>query len=428
MTKKRQIYTEAEIQAYVAEATQGKYYVAPNIYLEITKKGKANWKTRFRFNGKAFEKIVGTYGEGNPYYMSYEGAINSSIKFQRSLTAKENPLERSHAMIETVNDLMTTFIEHKTCKYEKEQKVYEEIKPTLGKKRIDKVTCADLEKVIKEMVDSDRKSIAAIAVGLFKNLFDYASTHNLVTQNVAAHLKKTHHAGQTDEVRKIHLTLPQIRKVFSVFQRYPAQATLTNQCAIALYVIFGFRKSELLTAKWKDFNRVERELTIRPTKKGQEELTVKIPKSVMPIFDYLQQQAGDSSFIFPSKGGSMSGHVSESTLNAMIRTFYKTHKTQSVQFDNPLRAESVPEFCVHDLRRTFSTIAADHAVKSNVIELGLNHKKRKSIRPYDHSTRPRQRKKMYKLLAKKILPLTNLLTLIDKQLQEADAVSLPKAA
>ncbi|MEC9430360.1 MAG: integrase family protein [Pseudomonadota bacterium] len=429
MTSKTQIYVQKEdILAHVENAERGKYYVAPNIFLEITPTGKANWRTRFKFKGKRYEKVIGAYGEDNPYFMSYGDAIEKSKDFQKSFAARENPLERPHAMIETVDELMTAFLAHTTYKYEKEQKVYEEIKPLLGEMRIKKVTSADLEKIIKRLVDSERISIAVIAVGLFKNLFDYASIHKLIKENVAAHLNKAKHAGQTNEVRKVRLRLSQIRKVFNVFQQYPTQARLAHQCAIALYIIFGFRKGELLSAKWQDFDEEEQELTVRPSKMGDEELTVRIPDAVLPLFSYLRSQANDSSFIFPTIRCSASGHLSLSTLNAMINTFFKAHKTRTVEINNPMGELNIPKFCVHDLRRTFTTIAADHRVADNVIELGLNHLKRKSIRPYDHSSRPQERGEMYELMAEVILPLTNLIPLVQEQLQENIAPSLPQAA
>lgn len=70
MTKPRTIYTKSKIQKLIAKSIQGKYYVANNFFLEITKSGKACWKTRFRLHGKAYEKIVGTYGENNAYFIA----------------------------------------------------------------------------------------------------------------------------------------------------------------------------------------------------------------------------------------------------------------------------------------------------------------------------------------------------------------------
>ncbi|WP_150141243.1 tyrosine-type recombinase/integrase [Candidatus Enterovibrio escicola] len=428
MSNKRQIYTKSKIKKFVASSKEGKYYIAPNFFLEITKSGKASWKTRFRFNGKAYERTIGTYGENNAYFMSFKDALDKAEEFRDSLDIKENPLERSHTQIKTVDDLVTEFFAKKQLKYKKERKVYEEIKPILGEKLVRNVTSMDVERVVKSIVDSGRKSIAAIAVGLLKNVFDYASIHKLIFENVAAHLSKEHHAGQKDSDRTVNLKKSQIKKAFKVFQQFPLQAKLTNQCAIALYIIFGMRKSELLKAKWTDFDEDERELIIRPTKTGKDELQIIVPETVLPIFRYLKHMANGSPFIFPALKDSTTEHLSESTLNAMIRKFFKVHKTKQVEFDNPMGQLNVPRFYVHDLRRTFTTIASDHSFPSLVVELALNHKKKRSMKPYDFSTRPMERGEMYELMAEVILPLTNLIPLVQEQLQENIAPSLPQAA
>lgn len=122
-------------------------------------------------------------------------------------------------------------------------------------------------------------------------MFDYADIHNLIIENVADHLDKKHHAGQKDSKSTVTLQKSQIKKVFQVFQQFPLQAKLTNQCAIALNLIFGMRKSELLRAKWVDFDEEELELIVRPTKKGDEQLAIAVPESVLPVFRYLKQMA-----------------------------------------------------------------------------------------------------------------------------------------
>lgn len=199
---------------------------------------------------------------------------------------------------------------------------------------------------------------------------------------------------------------------------------------IALYMIFGFRKSELLTAKWEDFDEYEQELTVHPTKTGCDELTVGIPDSVMTIFRFLKENADDSPYILPSTGGAMCGHVSESTLNAMISKFFKTYQTKSVCINDPLGDKGVPKFHVHDLRRTFSTLAGDLEIHKWVIELGLNHSPKKGEKPYHHSKRPTERKRMYQALADFILPKTNLLNLIEPTTgnEPPPASALPIAA
>ena len=67
---------------------------------------------------------------------------------------------------------------------------------------------------------------------------------------MASHLDVDKHAGGHPTQRNVHLSKAEIESLFNVFHQYPAQAPVDNKIAIAMYLIFGSRKSELLKSKW----------------------------------------------------------------------------------------------------------------------------------------------------------------------------------
>jgi len=406
---KNKIYSEVQLLKRLEKGKVGVCYVARNIYLQINGKDEGVWKARFQFNKKRFEKKLAAYGENNPYFMDYESAIHKSIEFQRVLAAGQNPLERNHAFIYTIDQLFLAYLESQSCEYKKEQDIYyRDIKPTLGDKLLTNLTRSDLEKTIKSILSTGRKSIARRALYFVRGLFGYANTHKLIIENVASHLTIEKHAGGHQSERQIYLTDSEIKNVFTVFQNYPKQAPTTNQIAIVLYLIFGFRKSELLRSEWGDFNFDRQEWIVKSTKMGEEQITLNIPDAVMPLFYTLKVLSERSKFLFPTVRSSKSGHLSESTLNAMLLKFFSEHKTRTVYFNNPMSNAGVRKFRIHDLRRTFTSCANDNQIAQEVTERCLNHKKRKRLRVYDLSNRQSQRKAVYEVMANIILPLANL--------------------
>lgn len=406
MTK---FYTEKQIKAAVEKGKQGRYPIAPNIYLNVRDINIAAWNTRFQIRGKRIEKKIAIYGENNPHFMCYQRALNKSVEFQRALREGQNPLERSHTSIQNLNNLVSGYIDSQSCTYEKEQQIYyREIAPVLGEKLLANITRHDLERVLKLIVQSGRKSIARKTLTFFRAVFAYARNHNLIIENVASHLNHKHHAGGSPDARQVVLSETEIEKVFSVLNKYPHQAPTRSRIAIALYLLFGFRKCEILSSKWCDFDFHNQVWTLRPTKMGEDLVKVKVPDSVIPLFKKLKHLSKASVYIFPTARCSKSGYLGESTLNAMLLKFFGEYRTKSVHLNNPLGIAGVRKFWIHDLRRTFATTALDQAVPEVVLERCLNHKKRGSTRPYDVSSRFKQRTSVYEMMADIILPLTGL--------------------
>ena len=422
----KKIHNEKNIKAVVSSGTLGKYYVAANIYLEVLGEKKAVWKTRFLYRKKRVERKIATFGENNPYFMDYPGAVKKSIEFQRALSAGQNPLERDHASISTLDDLYLAFIESHTCEYKQEKRIYlQYIKPVLGEKLLADLTRGDLERLLKFIVMTGKKSIAARSLNFLRGLFNYANTHKLIIENVASHLTVVKHAGGYPPERQIFLTETEIETTFEVFKLYPNQAPVRSQIAMVFYLIFGFRKAELLSAQWSDFNFTKQEWVVKPTKMGEEQITIDVPDSVLPLFNELRTQSLGSKFMFPTAKKSKSGHLSESTLNTMLKKFFEEYRTKTVSFDNPLGNAGVRKFCIHDLRRTFTSSANDNEIAQEVTERCLNHKKRQRLRIYDLSNRQSQRKVVYEMMADIVLPLANLGPLLDN---DENGIELQHAA
>ena len=115
----------------------------------------------------------------------------------------------------------------------------------------------------------------------------------------------------------------------------------------------GLRKNEAAKLKWSDIDLKAKTLTVAETKNHQ--------PHTLPLSDYLfelltrrQQQAG-SEYVFPSTG--KGGYIVE-----------PRKQTAKVIEDSGVR------FTIHDLRRTFITIAESLDISAYAVKRLINHK------------------------------------------------------
>jgi integrase len=122
---------------------------------------------------------------------------------------------------------------------------------------------------------------------------------------------------------------------------------------LLLLMLTGLRRSEGASLKWQDVDLVGRTLTIRDTKNHEDHT---LPLSDF-LFDLLSRRKAEASneFVFP--GGGRSGHI------------YEPRK-----YMDTITAATGIVFTLHDLRRTFITVAESLDIPAYALKRLLNHK------------------------------------------------------
>jgi integrase len=136
---------------------------------------------------------------------------------------------------------------------------------------------------------------------------------------------------------------------------FSAVATLQNDTLrdyLLLVVLTGLRKNEAAKLKWADVDLKDKTLTVRDTKNHSDHA---LPLSDY-LFDLLSQRKAEaaSDFVFPGTGAG--GYIVE----------------PRKQMARVTEASGV-EFTVHDLRRTFITIAESLDIPAYALKRLLNH-------------------------------------------------------
>lgn len=124
---------------------------------------------------------------------------------------------------------------------------------------------------------------------------------------------------------------------------------------LMLLLLTGLRRTEGATLRWEDIDFASKVLTIRAelAKNGNEHR--------LPLSDYLDQmlhrryfERGDSEYVFPGQGG-------------------RHHMVESDHVIEGVAAKSECPFTLHDLRRTFLTLAERMALSYVVLKKLANH-------------------------------------------------------
>ena len=136
------------------------------------------------------------------------------------------------------------------------------------------------------------------------------------------------------------------------------QATIAEDATtrdILLMTLFtGMRRSEITSMSWDNIDLMSRTLTIPKTKNG-DPLTLPLSEFLCDLFKDRRKLMGNSSWVFPSD--SATGHIQETKKMVARVSTAINHK-----------------FTMHDLRRTYITIAESLDIPHYALKRLLNHR------------------------------------------------------
>lgn len=214
------------------------------------------------------------------------------------------------------------------------------------------------DEILKKYVGIREKSgsaQAALAVRVLKALYAYAiARFQIPERNIGRILRvagitltpirKTRHIQKND--------LPKWYKAVSSQSKTRQERTARDIFLLGLFT--GLRKTEIMSLKWEDIDLRSRILTARNTKNHRDH-SLPLPDFLVRLLRERKPDTGKSPYVFPGKD-----------LTVRIRDID----------DSRFRVidESGINFTIHDLRRTFATIAAEMGIPPYLLKKLLNHK------------------------------------------------------
>lgn len=196
------------------------------------------------------------------------------------------------------------------------------------------------------MTTASGPALANLAMRLLRALFNFAqATQPTITENPVRRLSDTRAWNRIDRRRS---TI----KLHEMAAWYKAARTTPAGDYLILVLFTGLRRQEAASLRWTDIDLPGRALTVRDTKNGTPH-ALPLPGFLADMLARRKELVG-SSFVFPGDGAS--GHLVE--------------PRKSIE---GITKETGIAFSVHDLRRTFATVAESLDIPAYTLKRLLNH-------------------------------------------------------
>lgn len=397
-----------EIKAKIKNSSTLRFSVSDGLYIKPNKDKKSGaWELRYTINNK--RHFMTLKGSNFPDKSLSDARIEAALIKQKIKSGIDPLAERarqSESDIITINDLFDDFYSIKLQKLDNPKiplRIFNQnIKPTIGKLKIDDVNARDIRSIITKVNEDGRPSISNKSLLLCKKLFDHAIKLDLTQKNPAAPFNESD-AGGPSKSRDRALSLQEIETTFDVLRENPSVFTRDNYLAMVLLLIFGNRKTELTQAKWEEFDFKEKVWNLGKRNKKKVHIQIPIADEVIPVFEELKVKSCGSEYVFPARKVSKKGHMCENTLNhALAKMFGKSISKKS--YPNLLEPKGIKHFTIHDLRRTCRSLLAELGYEGNDVTRYLNHTIRGVAGIYNRYDYLDERRKLVSIMANQILP------------------------
>ena len=335
------------------------------------------WLFRYRFDGKQRVMALGSYAvlsladaRKTARDLSARVSLGYDVageKQERKREAIAKIEEEKNAL--TVAQLADEYFERMILGRWKHpnivrSRIENDIKPQIGKMKADEVKPRDIDAMIQIVVKRGAPTVANDVLRWIKRIFDFGIKRHVVEYNPASAFDPSD-AGGKEEARDRWLTREEITKLFQAMRDKGGAFAIENLYAVRLLILLAVRKEELIAAQWSEFD-LDGAVWHLPEERTKTSAAIDIPLPAVAVetFTELHRLACGSAYVFPARKmqSRMIPHIDLNTLNAALSKHIR-----------PLLA-GVPNFTIHDFRRTARTHLAALGVDPFVAERCLNHK------------------------------------------------------
>jgi integrase len=321
--------------------------------LRITSSGVRSFIVQKRIGGKERRSTLGRYGVLTP-----EQARREAQKFLGQVAQGTDPVAakfKAHAESVTLKDALNAYFKSRPLKPRTITDINQAFK---GFKEWEN---KPLSSINREMVSKRHHKLgelsparANLAMRYLRAVFNFAIAHYTdkdgqpyIADNPVKRLSQTR-AWYRVERRETVISPHQLKSWFS------AVLSLSNEVARDYFLtilLTGLRRTEAMNLRWSDVDLKGKTLTVRDTKNHRDH--------TLPLPDYLLN-------ILKTRKISATGeYVFESNKGRMQNLRYAQ---EAVIKDSDVK------FTIHDLRRTFATIANSLDIPAYTVKMLLNHK------------------------------------------------------
>ncbi len=346
--------------------------------LTISQTGHASWVLRYRIGGKRKEVTIGPEAD----YPLAEARETAETLRRRVAASEDVGATKQHQRAsDAAGEHPETFAELAKVWFKRTQaerlmhpdvvwRVFRNwINPRLGGMALTDIRGFHIVECLEAIKDGGAPTVMNDARRYIRSVFAYGVSLGYLAADVSAAI--THRqAGVTERSRDRALSLDEIDRLLTCMKAERDWFGRDNELSVRLLLLLGVRKSELLTARWSEFD-----LTVglwelpKSRSKTSRGIVIPLPTLAVEYLRELKIRASGSEWVLPARrrGKRGLGHVGPDTVNAALSNL----------------PHGLEDLIVHDLRRTMRTQLSALGVRPEIAERCLNHKLRGVLGVYD---------------------------------------------
>ncbi len=360
--------------------------------LRITNNDSKSFVLRYVINGRERKYTIGGYPE-----LNCGSARDLATKIKGEIINGIDPLDEKKEKYNnrtTLKEFSSDYIDRK--KSELRNKSYSEYKsylanhilPRLGSMELGAITKRDIEKFHSSFFD---KPIMGNRLIIFlRSMFNAAISYDLIYKNPTLAIKKF-----PEEKRERYYSDEEINKIMNALETEKCQL---NVNIIKLILLTGSRKSEVFSARWKDFD-FENGVWVKPASLTKQKKSSHIPLNINAIKIIEEMK---TNILSEAKALETKEEIVSNEDYLFYNPKTKTHVKDIKRFWQKVRNKAgLKDAHVHDLRHTFASVLVNNGVGLEVIGKLIGHSSIRTTQRYSHLAND-SLKKATDIFAKKI--------------------------
>ena len=368
--------TDIKIRKAKAQGEAYRLSDSGSLYLWITPSGGKLWRWAYRHEGKEKLMSFGKYPDV-PLALARERhaearkllATGTDPMAQRKVqkNAEKAAIENSFQSIASL------WLEHwqdgkspRHVEYIK-RRMDADILPCLGARSIVEIEAPELVAMANAIQDRGARDIAKRALETVGQVFRYSIAHGYSKRNPASEIRPSDILKSTRKVNYARVDARELPGLLRAIEVY--QGTHVTRMAIKLMALTFVRTSELIGAKWKEFDMQTGRWDIPAERmKMRTPHIVPIARQALEVLEMLHDLTGNSEWLFPGDRNASKPMSNNTILKALERMGYKGRMTG------------------HGFRGLASTILHEQGYAHDHIELQLAHAPRNAVSAaYNHA-------------------------------------------
>lgn len=349
---------------------------AGNLFLWVTPSGGKHWRWAYRFKGKQKLMTFGKYPDVSLARARERHAQQRSILAEGIDPMAQKKAEKTAVRLATENSfasVATLWLEHwrddKSPRHvdSTQRRLTSNILPTLGALQMDDIGAPDIVAMVRAVEARGARDVAKRALETTGQIFRFAIAHGFAKRNPAKEIEPRDILRASVKMNYARIDAKELPNLLREIEVY--RGTPVTRLAMKLMALTFVRTSELIAAKWSEFDLEAARWDIPANRmKMRTPHVVPLARQSLEILELIRGLTGRSEWLFPGDRDQEKSMSNNTLLKALERMGYKGKMTG------------------HGFRGLASTILHERGCVHEHIELQLAHAPRNAVSAaYNHA-------------------------------------------